>query len=81
MLCVAEGFGSAGTGRGERSSQVSACETSWQIEPSHVLMQKSRVEAVAGAYCVHGDNFSRRTCEALRSALRQRSLTAQFHHD
>ena len=42
-------------------ASIAACEARSQVGAAHVFMQKSGVEAVAGADRIHWDNFLRGT--------------------
>src|ERR1041385_669828 len=77
---VAESFGAPGTGSRKRSCCISAGQAGWQVGATHILMQESRVEAVARTYRIDGINSLRRAGETLVAALRECSLFAKLHH-
>ena len=78
---VAKRFGAAGSCCRQGSGQISASQARRKVCAADILMQKARVETVAGA---HGINRHDRLCRAgepFGAALCQGSLLAEFYDE
>src|ERR1700730_8742327 len=82
VCAVAERLCSSRPSDGKSAGEVAMGETAREIGGSHILVQKTGVEAVAGANRVDCGDVQCRSSESLRSALSQCSLGTKFNgHD
>src|SRR5215469_13978677 len=79
MRGIAKSFRATGAGGGERTGTIAAGQALREVRPTHVFMQETRIETVAGANWIDRIDCQRGADDAFVASLCESAIAAELY--